>query len=155
VITRADAAPSISRPAATASTNVPPTTAANGSATASGTITGRIFNPATGEYVRNAEVTIRGTALTTISEEDGTYRLTRVPAGEAVVTVTFTGYPTANATVAVQPGQVSTRDIELVGGMPDAASGATKDEILKLGQFCRFPSDREGNAKASWSRRTR
>ena len=35
-----------------------------------GTITGRIFNPATQEYVRNAEIAIEGTNTVTFSGDD-------------------------------------------------------------------------------------
>ena len=46
-----------------------------------GTVQGRIFNPATGEYVRNAEVRVQGTDRVTYSEEGGSYVLANVPAG--------------------------------------------------------------------------
>ena len=36
-----------------------------------GTITGRVLNPATGEYVRNAEVTARNGALIAVTDENG------------------------------------------------------------------------------------
>ena len=52
-----------------------------------GRIAGRIFNPATQEYVRNAEVTVEGTDLVTFSGDDGTYLLSRVPAGEVSLAV--------------------------------------------------------------------
>ena len=38
---------------------------------ATGSVSGRIYNPATREYVRNAEVRLAGTALLTESESDG------------------------------------------------------------------------------------
>ncbi len=38
-----------------------------------GSITGRIFNPATGEYVRNAEIRLQGTEQVAYSEEGGVY----------------------------------------------------------------------------------
>ncbi|HUR57291.1 MAG TPA: TonB-dependent receptor [Opitutaceae bacterium] len=113
-----------------------------------GSISGRILNPATGEYVRNAEVSIRGTSLVAVSGDDGHFRFSNVPAGEAVVLVNYTGYAAAAATVAVQAGQNSARDIELVSGLagPGARSD-TKEEILKLQAFT-VSSEREGNAKA-------
>lgn len=113
-----------------------------------GTVVGRVFNPATGEYVRNAEVSVRGGSEATVSAEDGTYRLTRVPAGEAVITVTYTGYPPAISTVPVSAGQTVTRDIELVSAPPPGGPGAaTKEGVLKLAAFT-VSSEREGNAKA-------
>src|SRR4051812_19328098 len=66
---------------------------------AGGKIAGRIFNPATGQYVRNAEVHVKGTDVVTYSSDDGTYELNNVPAGAVDLTVTFTGYEPATATV--------------------------------------------------------
>ena len=56
-----------------------------------GRITGRIFNPATQEYVRNAEIAVEGTNLVTYSADDGSYTLPNVPAGDVAVSVTYTG----------------------------------------------------------------
>ena len=39
---------------------------------AAGSIEGRVFNPLTGEYIRNAEVRIDGTDRLVVSEADGT-----------------------------------------------------------------------------------
>jgi iron complex outermembrane receptor protein len=44
-----------------------------------GTIQGRIFNPTSGEYVRNAEVRLDGTNRVTYSEGDGTFVLRQRP----------------------------------------------------------------------------
>src|SRR5262249_8293008 len=41
-----------------------------------GSISGRVLNPTTREYVRNAEVSARGGTLTAITDEDGAYTLT-------------------------------------------------------------------------------
>ena len=115
-----------------------------------GSISGRILNPVTGEYVRNAEVSIQGTTLTALSGDDGTYRFPRVPAGEAVVSVNYTGYAAAAARVNVIAGQDSLRDIELLSAV--AGAGARTDEILKLQAFT-VSSEREGNAKAIMEQR--
>jgi iron complex outermembrane recepter protein len=117
-----------------------------------GAITGRIFNPATGEYVRNAEVSVRGTTVTAVSSDDGMFQLAGVPVGPATVTVNYTGYTPANVNVTVQSGQTSTRDIELVSTERAPGVGATRDEILKLSAFT-VSSEREGNAKAIMDQR--
>lgn len=52
-----------------------------------GRISGRIFNPATQEYVRNAEVTVDGTDLIAFSGDEGSYVLSNVPAGDVTVAV--------------------------------------------------------------------
>ena len=66
-----------------------------------GAITGRVFNPASGEYVRNAQVRLEGTEVSAISEAGGEFRLFPVPAGQATVVVSYTGYRTATATLTV------------------------------------------------------
>jgi hypothetical protein len=79
-----------------------------------GTITGRVLNPATNEYVRNAEVRVEGTNVVASTEDGGYYRLHNVPAGSATVVVTFPGAEAATATIAVSAGQTATRDFEVV-----------------------------------------
>ena len=69
-----------------------------------GTVSGRVFNPATGEYVRNAEVRLQGTARMVTTESDGSFTIPNVPAGPATVVVSYTGYENANANVNVPPG---------------------------------------------------
>ena len=61
------------------------------------------FNPATGEYVRNAEVTLQGTARMVTTESDGTFSLPNVPSGPATLVVNYTGYDQATTTVNVSP----------------------------------------------------
>ena len=108
-----------------------------------GTISGRIVNPATGAFVRNAQVRVEGTAVGTVSEDGGVYRLVGVPAGEATVVVTFTGYRLATAKVRVPAGGSASQDFELISALQ--AAGA--DSIVKLDKFV-VSNDREGNAKA-------
>ena len=55
---------------------------------ATGRIVGRIFNPATQQYVRNAEIAVEGTSAVAISADDGSYVLSNVPAGSVTVSVT-------------------------------------------------------------------
>ncbi len=116
-----------------------------------GRVTGRVFNPAKGEYVRNAEIRVAGTERVAYSEEGGVYQLDNVPAGPATLQVAFSGYQTATATVTVAAGATATRDFELVSALarPGAAAG---DEVLKLGAFV-VSSEREGNAKAIMEQR--
>src|SRR5438093_8872862 len=81
--------------------------------TGTGTIIGRVFNPATQEYFRNAEIAVEGTHLITYSGDDGSYTLTNVPAGEASVSVTYTGYDRATSRLNVTAGQTAVRDFDL------------------------------------------
>jgi TonB-dependent receptor len=113
---------------------------------AGGTITGKIFNPNTGQYVRNAEIRIEQTGQTAVSEGGGEYRLSPVPPGKHTVVVTYTGYRTETATVDVAAGATVTQDFNLVSTLADPSS------IVKLGQFV-VSSEREGQAKAIMDQR--
>ncbi len=122
------------------------TTAAPASAT--GTIVGRVFNPATREYVSSAEVRVTGTDLVAVTSSDGYYRLTGVPAGTAALTVTYTGSKAEPLQVSVEAGQTVTRDFELTS----TAAPVAGSDIHKLGAFV-VASEREGNAKAIMEQR--
>lgn len=112
-----------------------------------GTIAGRIFNPATGEYVRHAEVRVVG-GPSVSSGDEGLYLLSGVAAGEATVVVSFTGLRTETATVRVAPGATVTHDFDLVSAQQAVASDGT----VKLEAFV-VSSQREGNARAIMEQR--
>ena len=114
-----------------------------------GTISGRVFNPVTGEYVRNAEVRLQGTGRLVTTESDGTFQLGGVPAGPATITVTYTGYTTATETFTVAAGQTATREINLTTTAYGAAAAGT---TVQLEAFT-VSSEREGNAKAIMAQR--
>ena len=113
-----------------------------------GPITVRNFNPASGEYVRNARISIEGTTLQAVSEDAGAYTLSGVPAGTVRLNVAFTGYRTVTAAVTLAPGAVVTRDFELVSALQATASDGT----VRLERFV-ISSEREGNAKAIMEQR--
>ncbi|MBI5688775.1 MAG: TonB-dependent receptor [Verrucomicrobia bacterium] len=108
--------------------------------TATATLSGRILNAGTGEYLRNAVVTVVGTPLTATAEAGGAYSITGVPAGPQRVLFTYVGLDPREETVALAPGQTLTLDVRLT-------SAAYDQTIVKLGQFV-VASEREGNAKA-------
>jgi len=112
-----------------------------------GVITGRIFNPAQGEYLRNAEVRIAG-GPAAVSASGGLYRLSGVTPGEVTLVVTYTGYQSATAVVRVLPGEPVTRDFELTSSLQGLAAGGT----VRLDAFV-VSSQREGNAKAIMEQR--
>ncbi len=116
-----------------------------GAAEATGIVTGRVFNPATGGYVGSAEVRIADTDLLVATESNGFFRLTGVPAGSRRLIVTYTGARRADLPVDVRPGETVVRDVELV-----SATGA--GEAVKLDAFV-VGSAREGNAKAIMEQR--
>jgi TonB-dependent receptor len=115
---------------------------------APGVITGRVYNPNTGEYLRNAQVRIQETGETVVSEGGGEFRLSGVPAGKATVVVTYTGYRTATAEVTVPAGGTVTQDFNLVSALEAAAA----NQVVQLGQFV-VSTEREGAAKAIMDQR--
>ena len=114
-----------------------------------GVITRRVFNPATQQYVRNAEIRVTGTDVVAYSGDDGSYVLTNVPSGEVGVTVTYTGYDVATARVSVGADRPATQNFDLQGS---TYQGTRRDEIIKLSTFV-VSSEREGNAKAIMDQR--
>jgi iron complex outermembrane receptor protein len=127
---------SILAPVATALLLAPALLPAQGGAT--GTITGRIFNQANGEYVRDAEVRIAGTNLTASTETGGYYRLVNVPVGTTTVLVSYPGVKGLSAEVTVTAGEAATQDFIL------SSSDTT---TIQLETF-KVTTEREGNAKA-------
>ena len=102
------------------------------------------LNEATGQYLRNAIVTVAGTTVTDVSGSGGTYTLTNVPAGSVEVTVSYAGLDAQTVKVQVGAGQTVERDINLRSG--------SYSEVVKMGDFV-VASEREGNAKAIMDQR--
>src|SRR5436190_23192656 len=78
---------------------------------ATGTIEGRVFNPANGSYLENARITVEGTAMETFTDDTGFYRIVNVPAGSAKLRASFTGMEAEGVVVTVAAGQTMQRDI--------------------------------------------
>ncbi len=104
-----------------------------------GAIEGRVFNAATGATLGNARVLVEGTDRSAVTEADGSYRLTGVPAGAARVSVNYVGLERQTATVNVAAGAVAARDFELTR----SAAG----ETVQLSEFT-VVADREMSAQA-------
>ncbi len=117
---------------------------------AAGTITGRVLNPLTKEYVDHAEVRVVGTSLVAITADDGSYRLDGVPAGAANVAIDYAGYAPELAVVNVEPGASAIRDFEL---KPIAGGRRAADDVVKLSAFV-VESEREGNSKSIMQQKT-
>ena len=115
---------------------------------AGGVISGRIFNPATGEYLRNAEIRVAETGQSAASGNEGTYRVSPVPPGKATLVVSYTGYRPATAVVDVAAGATVNRDFDLVSSLEAGAAAGT----IKLGALV-VSGEREGNAKAIMEQR--
>ncbi|HEY1107637.1 MAG TPA: TonB-dependent receptor, partial [Opitutaceae bacterium] len=106
-----------------------------------GVISGRVYNPATGEYVRSAEVRIQGTDQIAVTDGSGYYSLRNAPAGAATVVVSYTGYEPTTNSVTVAPGGAVTQDFEL------KSLRGEQGQPIQLQTFT-VSTEREGNAKA-------
>lgn len=108
-----------------------------------GTITGRVFNPATSEYIRNVEVTVAGTNLAVQTEGNGFYQLFNVPAGEVTLNITYPGYNSITEKLNVSAGATAVRDFELTAlGSPEK----TGEKVFTLDTFV-VSTEREGQSK--------
>ncbi|MEO6244522.1 MAG: TonB-dependent receptor [Opitutaceae bacterium] len=116
--------------------------------TATGTITGRVFNPSTGEYLRNARVTAVESKQTAISGDGGEFSISAAPAGKATLTVDYTGYRAASATLSVPAGGSVYHEFKLVSTLQNTAADGT----VKLDAFT-VSTEREGSAKAIMDQR--
>lgn len=110
---------------------------------ATGSISGRVLNPTTGEYLRSAVVSVPGTNISTTTGTGGTFTLNDVPAGQVKVNVTYTGLEPVEETVTVSAGQTATQDFNLKSSTYDTV---TLDAVV-------ISSAREGNARAIMEQR--
>jgi iron complex outermembrane receptor protein len=92
------------------------------------TITGRVQSAATGQYLNNARLTVKGTNLVAFTDESGSYRLGGVPAGPQILEVFYTGAEPQPIAVTVAAGATLERDISLAGG----ARYRDDREVVKL-----------------------
>jgi iron complex outermembrane receptor protein len=114
----------------------------------SGQISGRVFNPATQEYVRNVEIRLLGTPRRTNSEEAGYYQFSGVPVGEVTVVATYPGHVTKAQRIAVAAGARVVCDIEIIPrGMRTGVDAPSLEAVVVM-------AEREGQAKAIAEQRT-
>ena len=81
---------------------------------ATGVLTGRVYNPLTNEYVRNAEVRITNTNQTTVSGNGGNFRIANLPAGTVEVVVSYVGYNDVSTSAVIAPNQTTSLSVEFV-----------------------------------------
>ena len=78
----------------------------------SGTVTGRVADQS-GKPVPRAVVLLEGTSLSALTDDQGSFRLSPVPAGEQTVVVSFLGFESTRIVVQVEDGKVVRQDIDL------------------------------------------
>ncbi|MBI5688541.1 MAG: TonB-dependent receptor [Verrucomicrobia bacterium] len=100
-----------------------------------GTIEGRVFDSGRGEYLEKARLVLEGTALETLTETGGQYRLTNVPAGTVRLRVSFTGLTSQTATLTVAAGQTLQHDVTLSAAPGPGTRRTAGDDTVRLEQF--------------------
>lgn len=80
---------------------------------AEGTVRGRVTEGATTNPVAAAQVSVDGTQLNTLTDAQGNYVLTGVPAGQRAITVTRIGFASVTQTVTVPAAGEATLDFTL------------------------------------------
>lgn len=108
--------------------------------TASGVITGRITNQATGDVLPNAVVSVEGTELRALADLDGRYQL-GTPAGPRTLVVSYPGLDAQRIAVEVAPGARLTRDIALNSSLYVMDKYVVKG--LREGQAAAIQEERE------------
>jgi TonB-linked SusC/RagA family outer membrane protein len=94
---------------------------------AQGTVTGRVVQSGTVRPLTGAQVSVAGTGLGALANNEGRYVIQGVPAGQATVRVQILGYATMDRTVAVAAGETAVVDFEM------ATEALGLDEIVVTG----------------------
>jgi len=118
-----------------------PTLTADGQQT--GTVTGRVQNVATGQFLNQARVTVKGTNQIVFTDKFGVFRLINVPSWPVALEVFYTNLDPATITLIVPPGAIVGRDIDLTSVARYGKDAST----VKLDAFI-VTSDRETDAQA-------
>lgn len=116
---------------------------------AAGNIQGRVVNAASGNFLNNVRVVVRGTTIETTTNDLGEFLLPDVPVGDAQVTVTFAGMEPQVATIPVVAGQTKRRDFSLTL----AGQQAGPDKIVQLEAYSVVEREMSGQAIALQERR--
>jgi iron complex outermembrane recepter protein len=108
-----------------------------------GSITGRVQNVVSGQYLTNARVGVRGTTLQVFTDEMGIFRLSSVPSGQAVLQVFYTGLD--DASVLVEVPSSGSVDIQVL--LTRADRFGKEEAVVELDPFV-ISASREMNAEA-------
>lgn len=105
-----------------------------------GTLQGRVLNERNAQYVEGARISIEGTGLVTLTDSEGNFRLTQVPAGAVKLQTFYTGLPRDVRSAEVAAGKVTELTIAL-GVQPKGG------DVVQLDQF-QVSTSREMEASA-------
>jgi TonB-linked SusC/RagA family outer membrane protein len=86
---------------------------AGATAQTAGTVQGRVTDAATSAPIAGAQVTVDGTGLGSLSDDQGRFQIVNVPAGGQTIRADILGYAAAEQTVSVTAGGSVTVDFQL------------------------------------------
>ncbi len=101
------------------------------SSSGSGSISGRVRNVVSGQFLNNVRASIPGSDLVAYTDPSGTFRLPRVPSGAVVLEIFHTGFDVQRLPLTIAPGQHVERDIDLTSVARYGEASAT----VKLDSF--------------------
>ena len=110
---------------------------------ATGTITGRVQNVATAQYLNKARVSLKGSNQVVYTDNFGFFTLLNVPAGPVVLEVFYTDLDVAQIPLTVPPGGTIDQPVDLTSVVRYGQTTGT----VKLDAFL-VSSDRETDAQA-------
>jgi Ca-activated chloride channel family protein len=110
-----------------------------------GTITGRVTDANKGQPLPGANVTIDSLSLGTATGKQGQFRLSNVPAGTHIVSVSFVGYSSTQKTVTVEAGKTIQISFAL---SPTAQDMQDMDEVV-VTSYGRAPGQVRQRARPS------
>src|SRR4051812_36716761 len=70
-----------------------------------GTVAGSVSNAATRTFLAGAQVSLSGTSFDTLTNRDGTFEITGVPAGNYTLEVSYTGLDRYTQPIEVRAGR--------------------------------------------------
>jgi iron complex outermembrane recepter protein len=74
-------------------------------------VRGRVLNAASGDYLKNARVSVEGTTLTALTNDFGEYAIPGVPPGEVRLRVTYPGLTTREVTVTARANETVQQNV--------------------------------------------
>lgn len=97
---------------------------------AQGTIKGKVLDQH-GTPVAGANLTVKGTTIATVSDENGDFKLGNVPSGSQTINVSYLGLQPAEEAFMVVDGATISQNISLNGGN-GSSSNSSKSEIVNV-----------------------
>ena len=108
-----------------------------------GSISGRVKNAVTGQFLNNARVTVQGTDLVAFTDQSGAYQLVNVPAGPVTLEVFYTDLDVQRLPLEIKADEHLNHDI----GLTSVTRYGTDPNVVRINPFV-VGSDKDTDASA-------